>query len=110
MHVIRNITMETIIDHGADHQMGDQIFGNELILEKVLSCLSVKELLRNACRVNHFWHSVCHKVVDSRTQMDHLFQLYRIGRQHNMGNNCRNRETHLAEDRAYDYVNDCFEA
>ncbi|CAG2179823.1 unnamed protein product, partial [Oppiella nova] len=39
-----------------DDQIVDQIFGNELILSKVLSCLTVKELLSSACRVNHFWH------------------------------------------------------
>jgi hypothetical protein len=87
----------------------DQIFGNELILSKVLSCLTVKELLSSACRVNHFWHNVCHKVVSGRTRMHHIFELYRIGRFHNMGSNGRTQETHLAEDRALPFVSDCFE-
>ncbi|XP_054167098.1 F-box only protein 22-like [Oppia nitens] len=89
--------------------LSDQVFGNELILSKILSYLSLKELAKSCFGVNTVWNSICHKVIESRTQLDHFFELYRISRHHMSSSQSRNRETHLAEDKHLEFVNECFD-
>lgn len=93
-----------------DH-LNEQIFGNELILSKIFSSLTLKQLLINCYSVNKLFNRIAKRIVTNRTQIEHIFELFRIGKQHNNSNNNNqnNREIHLREGIELSFISDSFE-
>ena len=63
---------------------------------------------RSCVSVNQLWNRVTRNVIESRTKVEHYFELYRIGRHHNSNSN-RNRETHLSDTKQLSFVSESFE-
>lgn len=85
----------------------EQIFGNELLLANILSALPLKELVNNCLLVNQSWRRIARTIIHNRNQSQHLFELYRIGRHHNINN--INRETHLADGNNLSFISTSYE-
>jgi hypothetical protein len=57
------------------------------------------------------WNRIASRIITNRTESEHIFQLFRIGRHHNNNNNNNrnNPEIHLSEGLDFSFISDCFE-
>ena len=56
----------------------DKVLGNGLILKQIFTHLPLRVLLWKCAQVNHLWKSTAELVISQRTNINHLFKLYKI--------------------------------
>lgn len=87
--------------------MNERIFGNDLILKKILSSIPTRQLLLNCSRVCSKWENVCKRVITQRTGSLHTFHVFRIGRHHHRHG--AHQEQHLNDELNAPFISNSFD-